>query len=266
MMGIVRELNEAARAQRIRRRVSELVRSLMSYKSLHKLDLPDLEKVKEVERLQSEIIEDLRGRIDVERCDARCVILKSGELLGREKLDGYCRRAQSLLGLEPSGCSPEDLAGLAETTSIDPDKTGGLLLVVQGLLRGLSEELKRQGYSWSGISHRCPVCGLESETMVRKGDGYYMVCHMCFFTWLVSRGIPVCPRCGSTVPLEVGIFTDKSRRIGLGFCSRCGYSWRILLDQYMSVPDHAAPLIALGAERFRPAMEKALEKGLEEWG
>lgn len=257
---------DGARSQRIRRRVSELVRSLMAYKSLHRLELPDLEKVREVERLQSEIIEDLRGKIDVEECDARCVIEKAEDLLGSDRISEYCKRAQILLGLDPSGCKPEDLVSVAEGSDVDPYRSGGVLLVVQGILRGLSEELKRKGYMWSGISHRCPVCGVESETMVRRDEGFYMVCHMCFYTWLVSRGIPVCPRCGATVPLEVGIFTDKSRRIGLGFCSRCGYTWRVLLDQFMSVPDHAAPLIALGAERFRPAMEKALEKGLEEAG
>ena len=100
------------------------------------------------------------------------------------------------------------------------------------------------------VSARCPVCGAESKTMIVK-DGIYMVCHFCGYQWLVSTQGMVCPYCGTTDPISIGVFTDKKRRIGLFTCQECGSTWRAILDRNITAPSILYPLIAMGAEAFR---------------
>ncbi|MCE4603615.1 MAG: formate dehydrogenase accessory protein FdhE [Aeropyrum sp.] len=250
-------MDPIVRSQRVRKRVAELATAISAYKSLHMLDLPDIGRIKELERLQGEIIEEIKHIADPESCDLDCFVVKALQELG-DSLEEYCQKAARLIGGRSDSCEQGSVISTLRDGSLDPESHAPLLVVLQAVLRAYSESLEERGIVWSGITHLCPVCGVPSETMVkRRGAEYYMVCHMCFYQWRIARGVPVCPRCGATSPLDVGIITDKSRRIGLAHCQRCGYVWRAILDEHMKIPPTAAPLIALGAERFRPALEEA---------
>ncbi len=238
----------------VRKRVSELVRALTLYRGLHGIRDLDIDRIRSVERAQAKAMARLRGlvRLDESLSEFVARLLEDGVLVEVAGL------IASELGLEAPG---EDEAErlIANILAGDLGSKGSeaLLLALQSAARSYSEALSEAGFRVSSVSDKCPVCGAASETMVRRGDGHYMVCHFCSFMWKVSGEAIACPKCGATAPLDVGVFSDKARRIGLVKCWRCGFSWRAVLDVNLKAPPIAYPLIALGAERFREALRSA---------
>ncbi len=237
----------------VRRRVLELVTSLSVYRQLHGIRDLELDYIRRVEEAQAEAMERVRRLAEgagslvdlVDRLASEGLLLEIADLIAVKA------------GLErPSRAGREEVA---RVLSGDVDFPGGraILLALQAAARSYAEAvLEREGPA-SRVSNICPLCGAASETMYRRRGSHYMVCHFCGYTWRVSGEVPACPRCSATPPLDVGIVSDKSRRLGLARCGRCGYTWRIILDEHVRAPLIALPLIALGAERFRGAVEAA---------
>ncbi|GAB6147661.1 hypothetical protein [Stetteria hydrogenophila] len=123
-------------------------------------------------------------------------------------------------------------------------------VATQGALRAYARAYEEE----HGVERRgsavCPVCGGVSDLMVRKGDGYRMVCPYCFYEWLVGEEA-FCPYCGNRDRRFIGVFTDAQGRVGLAYCQACGSAWRVILDPSIKAPRSLLPLIALRAERFR---------------
>jgi formate dehydrogenase maturation protein FdhE len=128
-------------------------------------------------------------------------------------------------------------------------------LALQAVARAYSSRLLEEGVV-EEPSAKCPVCGVRSETMVRRGGDYFMVCHFCSYEWRVSRGRIMCPYCGALNPISIGIYSDKKRRLGLAHCQECGGTWRCILDETIRAPRQLLPLIALGAEVYRRLLEE----------
>ncbi len=141
-----------------------------------------------------------------------------------------------------------------------------MLLAIQAIARAYAEaKLERDGQVYEPGSY-CPVCGLQSRTMVRRRGRYYMVCHFCAYEWLLSSDLK-CPYCGESNPVAVGVFGDKGRRVMLAKCHTCGSTWRVIMDETIRAPRILLPLIALKAEAFRSASERSgFEDSLEDAG
>jgi FdhE protein len=237
----------------------ELVTSLTVYRGLHGLSDLELSYIRRVEEAQARVIERLKGVVAGYGGlrDAVAALLESSELL---------RAAREIAGA--LGEEPPEAVGWGEVARVlsgDLDFRGArsLLLAIQAVARSYAEAVIESRGEGSGVTSLCPICGAASETMYRRRGGYYMVCHFCGYTWRVSGEIPLCPRCGAQPPLDVGVVSDRSRRLGLASCWRCGYTWRIILDEHVKAPAIALPLIALGAEKLRPALEEARRRSGE---
>ncbi|ESQ26142.1 MAG: Protein involved in formate dehydrogenase formation [uncultured Acidilobus sp. OSP8] len=129
------------------------------------------------------------------------------------------------------------------------------LLVFQAVARAYASHYERKNGTVEEVTAYCPLCGSESRTMVRVGEEYLLVCHLCGYAWRVSRKTLACPFCGNSNPFSIGIFMDKDGRLGLAYCQECGSSWRVVLDERVaSAPRILLPLLALAAERLRGAL------------
>ncbi|MEB3859658.1 MAG: formate dehydrogenase accessory protein FdhE [Desulfurococcales archaeon] len=129
-----------------------------------------------------------------------------------------------------------------------------VFLALQAVARAYALLLLKEG-PVEEPSSKCPACGIRSETMVKRGDDYHMVCHFCSYEWVASRGRMMCPYCGTTDPIAIGLYSDKKRRLGLAHCQECGSTWRCVLDETIKAPRQLLPLIALGAEVYRRFLE-----------
>ncbi|MCE4602493.1 MAG: formate dehydrogenase accessory protein FdhE [Desulfurococcales archaeon] len=124
-----------------------------------------------------------------------------------------------------------------------------MLLAIQAVARSYADKLLERGVGYEP-SARCPVCGLESRTMVRRGRWFNMICHFCGYEWRVSNRM-VCPYCGESNPVAVGVYGDKARRVMLAKCHTCNSTWRVVMDETIRAPRILLPLIALKAEQFQ---------------
>lgn len=237
----------------------ELVTSLSVYRQLHGLRDLEVDYVRRVEEAQAEAMERISGLAG----SAGSLVELVDVLVERGVLGEITGLIAGRVGLErPPRVGREEVA---RVLSGDIDFPGGraILLALQAVARSYAEE-KIKGGVEGRLTNLCPLCGAASETMYRRKGGYYMVCHFCSYTWRVSEAIPRCPRCGGEPPIDVGIVSDKQRRLGLAKCTRCGYTWRIILDEHVKAPLIALPLIALGAERLRETLKN--KKTPEEQG
>lgn len=243
-------------------RVEELISSLSRY--AHLLGFPvDLEWVRFIEEIQEKIMEEVRGEV-LSYGSLRDLVLA---------LDarGYLRRASlevaGLIGEEIEDYDKAFKAALTGDLSVRGSRA--VLITLQAIARAYAEELLKKGVTVE-VSAYCPVCGALSETMFKEGGSYYMVCHFCSYKWLVSEAKPVCPYCGNSDELSIGLMSDKQMRVALIKCWECGSSWRAILDETIKVPLILKPLIAMAAERFRQALreveERARESGSEVGG
>lgn len=246
------------RGSEVRRRVNELVTAITRYRQLHGLNV-DLRVARSVEDLQARIIVELKERGVAGGVEKASEAL--ARLLDREKglLEEFYRAAAELTG-DPA--DPGDLESvIAAALRGDVERPGAkaALLVVQAVARAVAESLLERVGPGSELSIYCPVCGAASETMYKKRGSYYMVCHFCSYTWRVTGGeLLVCPSCGATAPIDVGVVADKHKRVGMAACQRCQFRWRVIMDEHLRAPLIVLPLIAMGAERYRPALDEAL--------
>ncbi|MCE4599478.1 MAG: formate dehydrogenase accessory protein FdhE [Desulfurococcales archaeon] len=224
---------------------------------IKRLDL-DVESIKRVEEVQLKIGELLK--------DSRILDGREGlrEVIGKLLDSGILARLVEEASMELNLTSPGDLEeALKRVLAGDLDYPGAhaTLIVLQGIARFYADSvLEREGLGHEP-SAKCPLCGAMSETMVKKGDAYTMVCHFCAYQWVVSRRSLMCPYCGSTHPISIGIYSDKKKRIALARCQDCGATWRLILDESIRPPRVLLPLIALGAEAYRPFLHAHSSEG-----
>ncbi len=242
----------------VRRRVNELVTAITRYRQLHGLNV-DLRVARGVEDFQARVILELKERELLEGVSTASEAL--ARLLDRERglLEEFYRGAAELTG------DPEDPGGLEEIIEaalrgyVEKPGARAVLLVLQAVARAVAESVLEREGPGSELSIYCPVCGAASETMYKRKGAYYMVCHFCGYTWQVTGGdLLVCPSCGATAPIDVGVVADKHKRLGMAACQRCGFRWRVIMDEHLRAPLIVLPLIAMGAERYRPALDEAL--------
>jgi len=243
----------------VRRRVNELVTAITRYRQLHGLNV-DLRVARSVEDLQARIIVGLRGSNAVRGAASASQAL--ARLLEEGVLEEFYRAAAQLTGDPEDPGSLEEVIAAAVRGDVEKPGVKAMLLVMQAVARAVAESRLEEEGPGSELGVTCPVCGAASETMYKRKGAYYMVCHFCGYTWRVRGSeLLVCPSCGATAPIDVGVVADKHRRLGLAACQRCGYTWRVIMDEHLKAPLIVLPLIAMGAERFRPALEEALKGG-----
>ncbi len=244
-------------------------RYLRRYSQLFGLKV-DLEAAIKVEALQKKIMDDARRFLEGQGAND----ITLSDLLARLSYAGLLRDYIIYIGRELNDEVSPDKAeeSLARAFEGDVNIKGArsALLAFQAVARALAQAYEGSRGVIDDGSPYCPVCGSESRTMVRRDDGFYMVCHVCGFAWRVGRGALTCPYCGNSNPFSVGLFTDKERKLGLAYCQECGSTWRVVLDKDVaSAPRVLLPLLALAAERLRgalPALGEAEEGAAERSG
>ncbi len=208
-------------------------------------EAPDPASARRIEGAQLEIMQEVAGDVDVSK--PLDEVLEA--LISRGFLEEAVRRIAAAMGDSP----PDAAAAYQSLRSGDLEDRGAqaALLAIQAFARAYAEkyESKNGAVEWRGGS--CPLCGTESRAMIRENGDYYMVCPLCGYKWLVSKGRPTCPRCGEEERL--GVYTDRRGVVGLAACQGCGHTWYIVMDE-LEVPRMLIPLIATGAERFRRAL------------
>ncbi|MDM7275092.1 MAG: formate dehydrogenase accessory protein FdhE [Thermoprotei archaeon] len=226
--------------------VEEFIRALNRY--AHLLGFPvNVEWARTVESVQQEIMGEVRGaaggykslREFIEALDSQGLlekaIAKASSAMG-EDVEEYRRSVEAALigDLNVKGSKPA-------------------LIALQAIARAYAEEASKKGLLIEQSAY-CPICGATSETMVKAGNRYLMVCHFCTYTWIVSEKHPTCPYCGNTDMLTIGVISDKHMRIALMKCWKCGSTWRAILDETIKAPPALLPLIAMAAERYSPIL------------
>jgi len=245
-------------AVEVRRRVTELVTAITRYRQLHGLHV-DLRIARSVEELQARIIVRLKSEEVLHGSSTAREALSRLLDERRDLILEFYREAADLTGDPPDPGDLESILASALRGDVERPGSKSMLLVLQAIARAVAEIREESGGSGAELSIYCPVCGAASETMARRRGWYYMICHFCGYTWRVSGELLTCPNCGATAPIDVGVVTDKHKRLGLAGCQRCGYTWRVLMDEHVRAPNIVIPLIAMGAERYRSALTKALE-------
>ena len=234
-------------------RVEELLSSLSKY--AHLVGTINVEWVRRVEEVQEEIIVDVGGRaLAYESLKAFIDALEAEGYIARA-----VERASRALGEEVEDYNEALRAAL--TGNLEVRGARVVLIVLQAIARAYAEKILERGIRVEP-SALCPLCGALSETMYKEGGAYYMVCHFCSYTWLVSEGKPICPYCGNQDELSIAVISDKQMRIVLMKCWNCDSTWRTIMDETIKTPLILKPLIAMAAERLRPALEE-IEKLVE---
>ncbi len=141
------------------------------------------------------------------------------------------------------------LARLAEGAEVGEEERLAFILI-QGAARAYARAYEEAYGRAEALTAECPLCGGSSDVMVKREDGYYMVCPFCFYEWRTGAEV-ACPYCGSTDRLAIGMFMDRARRVALAHCQDCGSSWKVVLDPSIRAPRVLLPLIALAAEKYK---------------
>lgn len=229
-------------------RVEELLSSLSRY--AHLLGFPvNVEWVRLVEELQERIIEDVRG-------EAReYVSLK--DFTAALSSRGYLAKAieEVSKALAEDVDDPDVALRAALTGDLEVKGAKIALIVLQAIARAYAEEALKRGVTIE-TSALCPLCGALSETMIKEEGRYTMVCHFCSYKWVVSEGKPICPYCGNQDELSIAVISDKQMRVALMKCWKCDSTWRAIMDETIRTPLILKPLIAMAAEKFKPALEE----------
>jgi len=207
--------------------------ALRTYGSLM-LEEPDVEGARRVEEVQLGIMREASGRIDPS--------MELGDVLGEMEDDGFLGRAIGEVARELGGTAPADPLDAyrrAMGGDLDDADARSALIAVQAVARAYAEKYESINGAVEG-GDACPLCGTESVTMVREGRGYFMVCPLCGYRWIVSEGSPACPRCGEEEKL--GVFADRGGTLGLAACQSCGFTWHMILGD-VDAPRIVLPLI-----------------------
>jgi len=227
--------------------LEDFKRALVKYGHFFKHMKLDRGLVLAVEEVQLDVMKEAYNEIDVGESLDRNI----KRLTERGLIRSWASRIAGVIGEEHRDLDVLDaLAG-----GLEKPGARSTLLAVQAVARAYANKLLENGVGYEP-SARCPVCGLESKTMVKRGRFYNMVCHFCGYEWRVSDRI-VCPFCGSRDPVSIGVFSDRARRVALARCQDCGSTWRVIMDESINAPRILLPLIALRAEAFRTVLESA---------
>ncbi|MCE4613335.1 MAG: formate dehydrogenase accessory protein FdhE [Desulfurococcales archaeon] len=233
-------------------RLEEFREALRKYGHLIKVREFDPELASGIEEKQLQIIEDASRIIEEKKPRTLEELLDA--LLESGSMQEYVVLISRVLGEKVS--DPEEaVKAVIEGNEALPGFRSGFL-ALQAVARAYAEAVLKEGIA-EEPSAKCPLCGVKSETMARKGSDYVMVCHFCYYEWIVSRDSMMCPYCGAMDPIAIGIYTDKKRRLGLAHCQNCGSTWRCILDEGIRAPRQLLPLIAFGAEIYRRFLEEA---------
>lgn len=231
--------------------IEDFKAAIHRYKHLLRGGEIDYDAAIRVESIELEIIRSLESDENILRILAAEPLERALARL-RDRVEALILEVAARMGEE--GVDPARALEAFYTGDTSVPGFSSALVVVQAFAR-----LKARLYEDSkGIirntSPVCPVCGALSKTMqVGEGEEYYMICPFCGYKWLVSKGRLVCPYCGNSDALSVGIFSGKkTKRLGLAWCQKCGSTWRVILDTSIRVPRLLLPLIAHGAEIYRP--------------
>jgi len=237
--------------------VNEFRHALERAERTFKLEVP-LDVATKIEELQLEVIDELKEKahaaVEENKSLDQCVAEVLPSLLNKYYLT-FIEELDLRNNVEDLG---EAILNL-EAGRIDTNGSRVVFLIVQAVARAYAEAFERVKGVIERRSTRCPLCNVESDIIVRWPDGTYrMLCPFCGYTWIVSRGSLVCPRCGSKNPVALGVFSDRERRVGLFVCQDCGYKAKIILDVNIvkRFPRSVLPLIALNGERYRPFLRE----------
>ena len=242
------------------RRAEELRAALYKYKHLLRGGEIDIEKAVLVEDVEEDLMSEIRedtGTIEILKAEPLDRALSI--LANRGILERLASRASARLGE-----SIEDIDAAVEaflTGNVEAPGFRTMFVVIQALARVKAEIVEEK----DGIIYHpepvCPVCGATSRTMVKEDNNTYsMICPFCGYKWIVSREGFLCPFCGNKDKLSLGVFTGKkAKRLGLAWCQACGATWHLVLDKTRRVPRLLLPVIAYGAEIYRPAQEGAAQ-------
>lgn len=229
--------------------LAEFKESLSKYLHLARVKL-DVGTVELVERIQLELIREVEPAIDPE-----ATLRENLEaLMMRGVLKSLSEKVGGRIGDEVRDFE----AAYASALNGDLEREGSksVLIVVQAVSRAYANlRLESKGMV-TELTDICPVCGAKSETMYKRGSEYRMACHFCGYEWVASVGRVICPICGNSDEFSLGYYSDKDRRVALFHCQECDGSWRSILDESIRAPRILMPLIALGAEAFRPLLER----------
>lgn len=232
----------------VEERLKEFQQGIEKYMHLLKGGMVDRDKSLNVERIELELVQELRQS---NKCmgDLQKTL---DELQSSNWIVEAFIKASSSMGVEASmDIDVEKALRDFFTGNIDSEESMVMAIIVQSIARCIAEESLEMNGIIDATTPYCPICGAESRTMVVRDDGYDMICPFCSYEWRVSRENPVCPYCGNSNPVSIGIFTDKARRIGLLVCQECGETWRAILDRGIKAPRILLPVISMGAEAFR---------------
>ncbi len=222
--------------------VEELVKTLNKY--AHLLGFPiNLEWVRTVESVQQDIMGEVRRlagnygslREFVESLDSQGLLEKA------------VAKAASTIGEDVGDYRESVKAALTGDLKVKGSKPA--LIALQAIARAYAEEASKKEPIVEPSAY-CPTCGATSETMVKSGGKYLMICHFCTYTWITSEKHPTCPYCGNKDMLTIGVISDKQMRIALMKCWKCGAKWRAILDETIKAPPVLLPLIAMAAEKY----------------
>ncbi len=243
--------------------VEELRRAFEKYIHLLKGGRVDIRKSLEIESMEEKIIKDIfSNKIDINLNKDLNNILD--ELFNNGALLDLIKQVGEEMNAHVS--SPRKAYENFLVGNLDDAGARVAFIVVQAIARAKAIVEESKGVV-EEITPFCPLCGAESRTMVKREDGYFMVCSFCGYTWRISR-VFTCPYCGNRDKMSLGVFTDKrTRRIGLAWCQECGSSWRIILDEKLSrsLPRLFIPVIAHAAEVYRVVLEDVTSNAAEDF-
>lgn len=233
------------------KKLEEFREALRKYGHLVRVREFDPELASSIEERQLQIIEDALRVIRERKPSSLEELLNA--LLADGRLQRYVTIMAEALGETIS--DPEDtIRAVIEGEEAASGFRSGFL-ALQAVARAYADAALGEGLA-EEPSSRCQLCGAKSETMVKRGEDYVMICHFCYYEWVVSRGRMMCPYCGTADPIAIGIYTDKRRRLGLAHCQNCGSTWRYVMDEGIKAPRQLLPLIAFGAEVYRRFLEE----------
>ncbi len=242
--------------------IEEFKAAIHRYKHLLRGGEIDYDAAVRVESIELEIIERLRSEESIVRV-LEAEPLERALARLRDRVERLILEVAERMGEE----SVEPARALEAFYTGDTSVPGfsSALVVVQAFARLKAKLYEDSNGIIKHVSPVCPVCGALSKTMQVGGDEkYYMICPFCGYKWLVSEGRLVCPYCGNSDALSVGIFSGKkTKRLGLAWCQKCGSTWRVVLDTSIRVPRLLLPLIAHGAEIYRPFIRDSAGRGGE---
>ncbi len=235
--------------------LGEFRRALLRYRGLVGVAV-DLETSLVVEEAEVDVMAEIAGEAERAVRSGESLEELATRLLDSGVLDRLVSRVASKLGIEEPESAAEALERLS-SGDLESPHARAAFIAMQALARAYADKLLEVEGPREMLGTKCPVCGVESDIIRAEADGgYSMVCPFCFYTWRIpGRGLR-CPRCGSSDPFALGVYTGRAdKRVALLYCQDCGFTGRLILDRSIRAPRSVHPLIAMGADRFRAYVE-----------